>query len=220
MRLCKLALVFGVVALVAGPALAQPGRGGFRMGGAMLLRVEKVQKDLDLSKDQIKKADEALTKSMEDNRENFQKLFDPNVSQEDKDAIRKKMTEANEKMVKDILEEKQQKRLKQIERQQQGIDMFQDAAVVKALKISDKQKDQIKEINEEMTKEVAELFKDGFSREKLAKVQTMRKEALEKTVKVLDDDQKKALKDLNGKPLELKPEDFPRPTKPAKPRDF
>ena len=48
MRLCKLALVLGVVALLASPALAQRGRGfgGGGMGAGFLLQNSGVKKEL------------------------------------------------------------------------------------------------------------------------------------------------------------------------------
>jgi Spy/CpxP family protein refolding chaperone len=226
MRLCKLALVLGVVALLASPALAQRGRGGFGgFGGpGFLLRVEKVQKDLGLEKDQVTKAEEALTKVREDHREDMQKLFDQNTSQEDRDAIRKKLAEANDKALKEVLSEKQMKRLKQIEHQQQGVDMFNDEHVQKALKLTDEQKTKIKEINDDLRKEMREMFSGGGKPgpETFTKIQGLRKDALASATKVLTDDQKKQLKELTGEPLELKPEDFPRGGKPGgKPRtDF
>jgi hypothetical protein len=124
MRLCKLALVIGVVALLASPVLAQPGGRGFGgTGGAgMLIRVEKVQKDLGLDADGVKKATDALTKVREDNRDEFAKLRD--ASAEERTKILAKINEANEKALKDVLSEKQMKRLKQIELQQLGTAMF------------------------------------------------------------------------------------------------
>jgi hypothetical protein len=222
MRLCKLALVFGVAALLAAPAFAQPGRGGFG-GPGMLLGVKKVQKDLGLDEDAAKKATDALAKVREDNRDEFAKLRD--ASPEERTAIMKKFNEANEKALKDVLTEKQLKRLKQIERQNAGIGMFSMEDVQKTLKFTDDQKAKIKEINDDLQKEMGDLRSGGFSPENIAKMQTLRKDALTNAMKVLKDDQKKELKEMNGEPLELKPEDFParggRGGKPDKPRtDF
>jgi Spy/CpxP family protein refolding chaperone len=212
MRLCKLALVLGAVALLAGPALAQPrgggfGRGGF--GGAFLLRVEKVQKDLGLEKDQVTKVEEALRKAREDNQDEFGKLRD--ASPEERTAIMKKINDANDKAIKSVLNEKQMARLKQIERQQAGIAAFQEEDVQKTLKLTDDQKGKIKEINDDLQKETRELFQGGFNPENMTKMQTLRKDALTSATKVLTDDQKKTLKEkITGEPLEIKPEDFPR----------
>ena len=73
---------------------------------------------------------------------------------------------------------------------------------------------------------MADLRSGGFSPENMAKMQTVRKDALTNAMKVLNDDQKKQIKEMTGEPLDLKPEDFParggKPGgKPDKPRtDF
>jgi hypothetical protein len=208
MRLVKLALVIGAAALLASPVLAQPGRGrGFGMGAGFLLNVEKVQKDLGLDKDAVKKVQDALAKVREDNRDEFAKLRD--ATPEERTKIMAKINEANEKALKEALSEKQMKRLKQIERQQMGSAIFQQEDVEKALKLTDDQKTKIKEINDDMQKEVRELFSGGKpDASAFEKIATLRKDAMSNAVKVLKDDQKKELKNLTGEPLELKPEDL------------
>jgi hypothetical protein len=212
MRLCKLALVIGAAALMASPVLAQqPGRGrgmgGFG-GPGMYLRIEKVQKDLGLDKDGVKKAEDALTKVNEDTREDRQKAFNPDTSQEERTKLMAKINEAQDKALKDVLSEKQMKRLKQIERQQALSNVFSMEDVQKALKLADDQKTKIKEINDDMNKEVREAFQGGFSPETMTKIQGLRKDAMSNAMKVLKDDQKKELKELLGEPLELTQEDL------------
>jgi hypothetical protein len=224
MRLCKLALVFGVVALLASPVLAQPGGGRGGMGGpGQLLRIEKVQKDLGLDKDAVTKVEDAIKKVQEDNKDDVAKLRDRDTKPEERAEIAKKLNTAYEKGLKDVLTEKQQKRLKQIQRQIAGFAIFQDEEVQKTLKLSDEQKDKVKEINKDLDKEMADLRGGGFSAETFAKMATLRKDAMTNAMKVLTDDQKKQMKDMTGEPLELTPQDlFPgRGGKPAKPRtDF
>jgi hypothetical protein len=233
MRLCKLALVLGAVALVASPVFAQGrGRGGFGGGvtAGMLINAEKVQKDLGLDADGVKKAQDALAKVREDNRDEYAKLRD--ASAEERTAILKKINEANEKALKGVLSEKQMKRLKQIELQQQGTALFNNEDVQKALKLDDKQKDQLKEINKDLDKELAALrpepgTKPDFSKiqENMKKMQDLRKDAMTNATKVLNDDQKKQLKEMTGEHLELSMQDLfggrGRGGKPDKPRtDF
>jgi Spy/CpxP family protein refolding chaperone len=236
MRLLRLALVLGVAALLASPALAQPGRGGFGMfgggGPAGLLRIEKVQKDIGLEKEKGDKIRESLTKlRQEDLKDEYDKQgFRSQASDEEKAAARKKTQAAEEKVLKENLSEKQLTRLHQIQRQTQGVDIFQSEDVQTALKLTDKQKDQIKEINTDLRKEIGELFQPGQkpSADSFTKMQSLRKDALASAVKVLDASQKAQLKELTGEPLELKPEDFfgarggkPGGGKPDKPRtDF
>jgi hypothetical protein len=225
MRLCKLALVIGAVALLASPVFAQPrgGRGG--MGGAgMLLNVEKVQKDLKLDADTVKKAQDALTKVREDNRDELGKLRD--ASPEERTAILKKFNEANDKALEGVLSKDQMKRLKQIERQVAGVRMFQTEEMQKALKLTDDQKGKIKEITDDLTKEQQGLFSGGKpDADTLKKFQTLQKDSLANAVKVLNDDQKKEYKNLTGEPIEISMQDLfqgrGRGGKPDKPRtDF
>jgi len=235
MRLCKLALVFGVVTLLAGPALAQPGRGGFGGLGGMaqnigfLVQNKSVQDELKIDKDQADKIREATTKVREDFRDEFTKLRD--ATPEEREVILKKFNEANEKAVKGALKEDQVKRLTQIQLQQKGVAMFTDEKVQKDLKLTDEQKEKIKEIAKELQKETEALMprfepgtKPDFSKiqENMQKVQSLGKEAKANALKTLTDEQKKQVKTMTGEPFEMKME-FGRPGggKPDKPQtDF
>jgi hypothetical protein len=212
--------------LLARPALAQTGL-RYVGGPNILLRVEKVQKDLGIDKEKAEKIEAALTKVPDDLKDEFAKVGrGSNASNEEKAAARKKITEANEKVIKDILSEKQQKRLQQISRQLAGTDMFSREDVQKTLKLTDKQKDQTKEINEDLQKQrrafVSGLRRGGDFSAIMTKMQALNKEAMSSAIKVLTDDQKKEVKELTGAPLELKPEDFIPGGKPGggKPRNF
>ena len=145
------------------PALAQPGRGPFGggMGGspAGLLRIEKVQKELGVDKDQAEKGPgSALKKAREDNKDDYEKGgFRSTASDEEKAAARKKIAAVETKAVNGVLNEKQQKRLVQIQHQLQGIAMFENAEIQKTLSLSDDQKDKIKEIQKDLSKETESL---------------------------------------------------------------
>jgi hypothetical protein len=204
MRLCKLFLALGVVALLGTPVFAQ-GRGG--RGGSLdtLVQNKSVQEELKLDKDSVTKAEEATKKVREDLKDEFSKIArGSTASDEDKAAARKKIAEAQEKALKGVLSDKQFTRLQQIQRQQRGAAVLQDEEVQKALKLDDKQKDKIKEINDQLRKDMADLRQGGFNRENLTKMQEARKEAMTKAVKVLNDDQAKTFKELTGAPFEIK----------------
>jgi len=219
MRLGKLALVVAAGLLVAGTATAQQpgrgGRGGFGGGGlaGMIAFNESLQKELKMDKDQVDKLTAALNKTCEEMRDDLGKLFNPDTTREERDAITKKMTEANNKAVESVLKSDQVKRLHQIENQQAGIGVFQKEDVQKALKLTDEQKDKIKEINDELRKELTDLGggrggRGGFGGfggdpETQRKRQALQKDAMTAAQKVLKDDQKTALKDLTGEPFEL-----------------
>src|SRR5205814_2046834 len=105
-------------------------------------------------------------------------------------------------------------RLEQIQNQQAGIGMYAKEDVQKALKLSSDQKEKIRAINEDMQKNMRDLFsggaggRGGFDPEAMRKRQALQKEAAEAIAKVLDADQKAALKDVTGAPFELRLEGF------------
>src|SRR5947209_684932 len=105
--LCKFGLVLGLAALMVTPALAQRqpgGRGGNRgQSITQLLGNEDVLKDIKADKDQTDKIKDALTKFREDNKDDLAKLFNMGTDQKERDEIRKKMTEAGDKMAKDLV---------------------------------------------------------------------------------------------------------------------
>jgi hypothetical protein len=231
MRAVRLAVALGLVALLAGPALAQRGGRGGGFGQAMslarLAQNKSVQEELKVNEDQSKKVSEAMTKLREDLKDDYAKLGGgrgrrggggggADVSPEERTAARKKVNEAEDKALKGVLDDKQMKRLEQIHVQQEGLAAFtQNEDVQKALKLSDDQKDKIKTINEDMRKQMQELRGGGgggggggrgFNPEMRQKIQGLQKEATQNAVKVLNDSQKKTYEELTGKPFDYKPD--------------
>ncbi len=140
-------------------------------------------------------------------------LRNPSVKKELdlKDEQLEKLPDAVHKALAEVLNPKQQKRLRQIELQQRGVQAFLDARIQKELKISDEQKGSIKTVLEDSRKEMAEAFKDAKGgnfqgvREKLA---SLRKETTEKVNGVLTSDQKKTWKDMLGDEFKLERQGF------------
>lgn len=224
MRLGTLVLALGAVALLSGPALAQRQPGGRGQGGGLtqLVQNKSVQDELKIDKDQAAKVKEALDKVREDLKDEYTKVGRRSTASDDeKAAARKKIEEAGTKAITGTLKDDQVKRLRQIERQQQGVALLQGEEVQKTLKLKDEQKEKIKTIAADLEKDVRELSGGGGGRnpETRTKIQGLRKEAMTNALKVLTDDQKKAVKDLTGEPFEVKVER--QGAKPAKPRtDF
>jgi hypothetical protein len=205
--LCKVSLAVGLVVFVASPALAQGGRGGFGGMGAGLLATNKsVQEELKMDKEQVDKAAEALKKFNEDNKDDLAKLRrDSNASQEDRAAVMKKVNEGGQKIAADVLKPEQLKRFKQIQLQQEGPAAFANADTQKALNLMDKQKEELKTIAEDYTKQARELRPTGGNFQEVAeKRMALRKDKLDAALKVLTDDQKKTYKELTGAPFEIK----------------
>lgn len=213
----KVVMTAVLVTLLALPVLAQF-RGGFGRGGATpdLLTNKSVQEELKLDK----KQKEALKDISDKRRESMTKAFEF-FKDGDKDKGKEAMTKATEESAKAMakvregLTSSQAKRLTEIEVQQatktSNPHIFKNAAVVKILKLTDKQKDAVKETVTDLEKDVKEVFDDaGKDREKRQaagkKVQGLRKDAFTKITKSFSEDQTKAWKDAAGEAFDLKVE--------------
>jgi hypothetical protein len=209
---------FGLVALLAGPALAQgQGRGFGMMGGggvAMLIGNESVQKELKLDDTQTTKAKELADKNREKMmaaREETKDL-DPEERRTKNAELRKEMTESTLKAVGEFLKPEQVTRLKQISYQTMGAMAFADPEIAKKLNITDAQKEEIKTISEESMATMREIGQ-GFQDDRegtMKKMAEHRKETLNKIVAKLNDEQQKSWKEMTGAPFEVKFEFRPR----------
>ncbi len=210
----KMILAFGAVALMAAPAWAQgQGRGGFGMGGGMLLTNKGVQKELKVTDEQATKLGTLATELREKNQGRFQGLQD--LSDDERrtkmQELQKTMQAELHKSLADILKPEQVKRFDEISLQQAGANAFSTPRVVEALKLTDDQKTKIQEINQ-ATMESMRGLRDEFQNDRegaMKKMAEVRKGASDKVTALLTDDQKKSWKDLTGDPYEVKFE--PRP---------
>jgi hypothetical protein len=217
--LSRVVLTLGVLALVVAVAPAQQqggrGRGGFGGIGA-LLDSKDVQKELNLTDDQVEKAKKVATEVREKHQDDFAKLRDVPMEERFQKmmALGKEVTDETLKGLGDTLKPEQTKRLKQLLLQQQvqspfggGPSVFLTPDVEEALKLTDKQKDDLKTMAEDFRKDVREAFQgagQGGDRQELAKkMASMRKEAMDNALKVLDDKQKATWEELTGKPVDF-----------------
>jgi ATP-dependent exoDNAse (exonuclease V) beta subunit len=203
--LSRLAFAVAVAALFAAPAIAQrqpgPGRGG--IGG--LLMNESVQKELKIEKEQADMLREAVTKVMGAHKDAFAKLSDlgPDERRTKGQELNKIVTEETMKAVDGILQPKQLKRLKQIELQQAGAQAYSRAEIQKTLNLNDDQKEKIKSIADDTSKQMADLRGGVTSEERRDKIAKLRKETGEKVLAVLTDEQKNTWKEMTGEPFEV-----------------
>ena len=204
--------------LLVGAATAQQRAGGFGGFGSsglagMLGQNKQLQDELKMDKDQADKVTEAITKVREDLRDETAKLRDRNTSDADRAEIGKKVSDAYAKALADVLKPEQLKRLRQIENQQAGVNLFTKEDNQKALKLTDAQQESIKDISTDLQKDIRSLSggtggRGGFDPEAQQKRQALQKEAMDAVVKLLNDDQKATLKDLTGDPFELRFQGF------------
>ena len=148
-----------------GPGFGMLGMMGGGGGGLLpLLQSETVQKDLELTTEQVDKVKDLAKSAMKDLMPKLEGLRD--LSQEDRRAklkdLRPKLEaqgQETKKKIEAILTPKQMERLKGIRLQVLGAGAFNDPEVVKALNLTDEQTDKIKKIVKETIDKVAELTK-------------------------------------------------------------
>jgi hypothetical protein len=226
----RFALAFGLAAVLAGPATAQPpgGRGGFGFGGrgvGFLVQNEAVQKELKIEKDQATKVAEAVKKVNDKHADALTKLRDLEAEERRTKSRELNQTISTETLaaVTEVLNPDQVKRLKQIELQRAGADAYVRSEVQTALKLTAEQKDKVKAIVDESNKQMQELRggrgqggqgnRGGFGANQ-EKITALRKETADKFVAVLTDDQKKEWKTLTGAEFTM-----PAPTRRAPKKD-
>jgi len=211
--LCKTIVALGLVALMAGPAMAQQGRGGGRgeFGGGlgMLLKNASVQQELKLDATQTEKAKEVAEKA----REKFQAKRESLEGLHGEERF-KKMQELNkevnagvDKEIKEFLTTEQIHRLHQLQHQLQGAHAFTDEHVQDKLKLSDDQKTEIREIVHASSAEAHKIWEEDAQHDRegmMAKMAEHRKETLAKVESKLTDEQKAAWKEMLGDPFEIK----------------
>jgi Spy/CpxP family protein refolding chaperone len=220
-NLCHALLALAALGLVVNLASAQARPGGGGGGGVgQLLDDKAVQKELKLTDEQIaalKKANDAVR---EKHMDDFAKLRDVPMEERGKKfaELGKQMYEEFLKGQGDTLKADQLKRFKQLRLQQSinspfggGPAIFLDVDVVKELKITDKQKEDLKTIADDFQKEARELLSGGFNPDNFKKMAEMRDEKVENATKTLTDDQKKAWKEMTGEKFTFTP---PMPRRP------
>jgi Spy/CpxP family protein refolding chaperone len=208
------------VALMAGPALAQgrqkggQGKGGQGRGRGMggfstlLIANASVQEEIKATDEQKEKARELVTKQGEKMRDLFQ---GGGFDREKMQQMQTENAKEGDKLAKEILKPDQLKRYNQIKWQNEGVLAFQDSEVVTALKLTGEQKDKLKALGEDFTKDDRELLMSGRGgggnfQEIAQKRTALKKDFMAKADKVLTDSQQKEWKELTGKPFEVRQE--------------
>lgn len=201
----KIALVLGLALLTTRSAPAQGFRGGSFF--VVLLQNAGVRKELKLTDEQAEKAKQLAQKVLDKYRnKNAENDKDQEEATKKIREIDKIIAEETIKELAGVLQPEQIKRLDQIALQQRGIQAFQEVRVEKALKLTAEQKNKIKTLNADATKEMRELFQsvNGDFQEAMKKIHALRKANLDKAAAVLTDDQKKIWKEMTGAPFEAK----------------
>jgi len=217
-----LTLLFAFVGVSVSTAQAEApsGRRGFGDGRGTLLgllRLERVQKELKLSEDQLSKASEISEKLQAEMSEQYAGLREIQDVQE----RRTKMTEASNQFdekargqFREVLSQEQMMRLYQIRLQVRGaVYALNNGWVADRLKLTDEQKKKAAELEKATENKVSEAYSplSGLSqeerREKMAelreKISKMRDEAEQKALGLLTAEQKETFEKMKGEKLEL-----------------
>jgi hypothetical protein len=174
-----------------------------------LLQYPEVQKELNLGKEQIQKIDQIIRRVREEQQQKVDELRDLTpVERRRKQADLATMAmQEIQRRVALVLEANQATRLEQIRRQQQGLHVFADPEVEKALHLTGEQKNRLQMISADAAKEARVLFRTGGQsgfEDTVRKVETIGRNAVEKAATLLTDEQKKIWQKLIGKPFPMR----------------
>lgn len=206
----KLAAAFGL-AVCLSPSTASAQGFGRGMGGGPnslgLLTNKSVQKNLKLTDEQIEKATKAATEQGEKRREKAQDFqgLEQAERMEKQQALGKELAADAKKTTDALLKPEQSKRLAQIVLQTQGIGAYMNPEIQTQLKMTDEQKNKLKDIGEESGKQMMEL-REMFQSDRegaMKKMTDIRKETTEKATAVLTSEQKATWKEMTGEPFTL-----------------
>jgi len=195
------------------------GGGGFGFSPTMiwggLLRLEVVQKELELVADQKEKLKEIAEKAAAKARDNFAamgKLRD--ASEEERKAKFTEMgnamraqAEQTKKDIEEVLLPHQLERLKQIALQVRGLAALDDKEVQDALRITEEQKEKMKSLREGMFEKLRGSMRraedEGERKAQREKFEAARKEVEAKILDVLTPEQKEKFDKMKGAKVDI-----------------
>ncbi len=178
------------------------------LGGGFLATRDKVQEELKLSEEQRGKLDQFLREFIPDAMPFFQRIegLEPKVREKELGAYRRQAREKLEAVLERILNEGQRERLRQLERQREGL--FEGGgAIWNELRVTDEQRKQFVVEIQRTQKEIAPLLEKaqhgGDPDEIRPKVLKMRADLQGKLEGLLTDGQKAQWTEMLGKPVGL-----------------
>ena len=202
-------LAVGATALFCGSAPAQffLAPGGRGSGPSQLVLREEVQKELKLTGEQIIKVKGVNDKIRKELENEFAKLAELDGRERDrkKMELAKRITKQATAGVEAVLTPPQMTRLKEIALQQAGVQGLKNPEVEDALKLTEKQKEQIQAVMQGAIAEMRDLFeqaRDAYEESQKAAV-ALREKTYAKAMTILTAEQKQKWQELQGKPFTL-----------------
>ena len=178
------------------------------LGSSYLVFRGKIQDELKLTKEQKEKLEQHIRKLLPDTMQFFQTIegMKPEERKRELGAYRRKTHENLAAALKEILNEGQRTRLRQLELQRDGL--FEGGETWKDLQLTDEQQKQFVAAIQQMQKKIEPLLEEarrgGNPGEIRPKVLKMREELEGKLEALLTDGQRKQWKDMLGTPIESK----------------
>lgn len=183
----------------------------------MLLSNRGVQREIKLSEGQLAEVKKIVREVFDKYKPEFQNAGRDREKQAKLAAESTQETrERLHKALPDILKPAQLKRLNQIQIQVNGIVSFKREDVQKRLRLTDKQKEEIKAIGEDLKQDIGDAFKDVQSAplrnmpRAMQKSKELKDVATQKAVERLTDEQQKVWKEMNGPKFDFQLELFQR----------
>jgi len=177
--------------------------GGF-IGPEWLLQDPLVREELKLTKEQSKKVTEIVEQTRSDLRDRMRKIG-PGAGLAVASALHEKLHEERQMALARVLTPEQVDRLWQVNLQRFRIDVLLIPEVQKGIKLSADQEQKILAIMHNTDQERVEINETtgAYPEECRMKMATLEKASAEKIMAVLTEVQKKALRELAGKPFDL-----------------
>jgi hypothetical protein len=159
----------------------------------LLLRQRSLQEDLKINEDEGRKIHEFATRQ-------WRKILDmKGLSEEERNRKFEAMARENEQFIKDTLKPEQRKRLGQIAMQVAGLLWAMRSDVAAELRLTDDQKQKIKEAHKEAHQEAMEALRSAGGNEvKEEKLKELRANSRRRLMSVLTDEQKAKWKEMCG----------------------
>lgn len=195
--------------LVAMSQYSEAQRRGGRLGGVSHVRLaslDEVQAELKLTDEQKEKAADLNEQLRSDMRDAFQAARDAGG---DFASAREKLQKMQQKATAtfvETLDEAQQTRLNEIFVQANGPGALGDQRVAATLKITDEQKEKLRDITTDSFQAFRDAFRnlrDASQEERREKMAELREESDEKLLAVLTTEQSDAFKEMKGEEIEL-----------------
>ncbi len=210
--LSMFAAVTAVCLFCVSDASAQRGGGGFGRGGAQLMSglfaMEEVQKELELTDEQIEKVVGPAAQINDDLRAEAREIMQGGGDQSEVAELVKEMQEKEGELIAKLNDE-QKSRLKQLHYQRLGSGLLMDEGAQKDLEITDEQKEKITEASAAMRDKMMALREGGDREAAMAKMPALQEELQKSLDAVLTEEQNEKLVELKGEAFEF-PERQPR----------